>query len=78
MSDNKEIKFEDAMTRLEQIVNAMESGKLPLDETIKYFTEAAKLADFCEKKLSDFEKRIEVLTVQNGQEQWGEFPADQQ
>lgn len=76
MSD-KEIKFEDAMTRLEQIVNAMESGKLPLDETIKQFTEASELSNFCEKKLSEFEKKIEVLTQNNGQTQWSDFEQTQ-
>lgn len=73
MSEDKKLKFEDAMTRLEQIVNAMESGKLPLDETIKYFTEASELSTFCEKTLTDFEKKIEILTVKNGQTKWSDF-----
>ena len=61
MSEAKELKFEDAMTQLEQTVMAMESGQLSLEDSMKHFTKATKLTKFCETKLGEFEQKIEVL-----------------
>jgi exodeoxyribonuclease VII small subunit len=54
MSD---LKFEDCLTRLEQIVTALEAGNLPL----KVFEEGVSLARQCAKYLDDAERRIELL-----------------
>ncbi len=59
MSD---IKFEDALQRLEQIVDQLESGDLPLEESLKVFEEGVALARRCSKYLEEAEKRIELLT----------------
>lgn len=64
MSSTQEINFEEALAKLEQIVLDMESGSLPLEQTIEQFTQASKLAVFCEKKLSSFEKKIELLNLE--------------
>jgi exodeoxyribonuclease VII small subunit len=58
MSD---LKFEECLVRLEQIVAALESGKLPLDESLKVFEEGVALARRCGRYLEDAEQRIEVL-----------------
>lgn len=58
MSD---LKFEDCLTRLEQIVNALESGNLPLEESLKVFEEGVTLARRCAKYLDEAERRIEIL-----------------
>ena len=55
MSD---IKFEDALGRLEQIV----SGDLALESSLKVFEEGVALARRCAKYLEEAEKRIELLT----------------
>ena len=59
MSD---IKFEDALRRLEQIVDQLEAGNLPLEESLKVFEEGVGLARRCAGYLEEAEKRIEVLT----------------
>jgi len=59
MSD---IKFEDALGRLEQIVDQLESGDLALESSLKLFEEGVALARRCAKYLEEAEKRIELLT----------------
>ncbi len=54
-------KFEDAMARLEEIVQSLESGELSLEDSIKAFEEGMKLAKFCSKKLDEAEKKVSIL-----------------
>ena len=54
-------KFEDALARLEKIVAEMEAGELPLDKAMAHFEEGMTLVASCSKKLSEVEKKIEVL-----------------
>jgi exodeoxyribonuclease VII small subunit len=58
MSD---LKFEDCLARLEQIVSALETGNLPLDESLKVFEEGVGLARHCQRYLDEAERRIEIL-----------------
>lgn len=53
-----ELKFEQAMTKLEEIVNTLEKGELGLDESLKLFEEGTKLASFCNNALNDAELKI--------------------
>jgi len=54
--------FEDAMSQLEKIVQALESGDLPLEKALKKFEEGVRLSKFCFDKLEETEKKITVLT----------------
>lgn len=56
-----DLKFEDCLARLEQIVGALESGSLPLEESLKVFEEGIGLARHCARYLDDAERRIEIL-----------------
>ena len=58
----KDIKFEDALLRLEQIVDQLETGDLALENSLKVFEEGVALARRCAKYLEEAEKRIELLT----------------
>ena len=58
MSD---VKFEECLARLERIVGALESGNLPLEESLKVFEEGVALARHCGRYLEDAERRIEML-----------------
>jgi len=58
---SSEASFEDAMERLEQIVEEMESGRLPLEEMLKQYEEGTRLVKLCSSKLSAAEKRIEII-----------------
>jgi exodeoxyribonuclease VII small subunit len=59
MSD---IKFEDALQRLERIVDQLEAGRLGLEESLQVFEEGVGLARRCARYLEEAEKRIELLT----------------
>ncbi|MCD6560577.1 MAG: exodeoxyribonuclease VII small subunit [Deltaproteobacteria bacterium] len=56
-----EQKFEDAMKKLEEIVQNLESGDLPLEDALNVFEEGTKLSKFCSSKLEEAEKRVNVL-----------------
>lgn len=54
--------FEKDLEKLESVVAALEEGGLSLDAALKHFEDGTKLAQRCEKALTEAEKRIEVLT----------------
>jgi exodeoxyribonuclease VII small subunit len=56
-----DLKFEECLGRLEQIVTALEAGNLPLEESLKVFEEGVTLARHCARYLADAERRIEML-----------------
>lgn len=58
----EELKFEKALERLEKIVEELESGNIPLEEALKRYEEGVKLSRTCSEKLTQAEKKIEVLT----------------
>ena len=61
-----EKKFEEAMERLEQIVEGLESGKLSLEESLKIFEEGMNLVNFCSKKLEQAEQKVTILIKESG------------
>ena len=63
----EEIKFEKALKRLEEIVEKLEEGDLDLDQSLKLFEEGVKLSKVCNKRLSEAQKKIEILTKENGE-----------
>ena len=60
MSENK-LSFEEAFERLEKILDTMNEGKVPLEESLKLFEEANYLIKKCDFDLSSAEKKIETL-----------------
>lgn len=56
-----EIKFEEALKNLEQIVEALEGGDVPLEESLAKYEEGVKLVKLCQKKLEQAKKKIEIL-----------------
>ena len=59
-------KFEDALARLETIVNELEKGDLPLNDSLKIFEEGIKLSKTCLKILDDSERKVEILVRETG------------
>jgi exodeoxyribonuclease VII small subunit len=57
----KSEKFEEALQKLEAIVNKMEEGELSLEEALNAFEEGVKLAKLCSSKLDEAERRVEKL-----------------
>ena len=53
--------FESSLAELEKIVEQLENGDLPLEESLKLFENGVKLSRECRERLTDAERRIEVL-----------------
>ncbi len=53
--------FEESLDRIEEIVERLESGDLPLDESLSLFQEGVALSRRCQKTLDEAEKKIEEL-----------------
>ncbi|MDD5595364.1 MAG: exodeoxyribonuclease VII small subunit [Candidatus Omnitrophica bacterium] len=56
-----EIKFEEALKKLEKIVDDLESGELTLDEALKKYQEGIELSRLCGQRLDNAKKKIELL-----------------
>jgi exodeoxyribonuclease VII small subunit len=54
-------KFEEALNKLEKVVSKLEDGDIPLEESLKLFEEGIRLSRFCNLKLDEAEKRVEIL-----------------
>jgi exodeoxyribonuclease VII small subunit len=64
-----EIKFEEALKKLEKIVEDLEKGDLSLDEALKKYQEGIELSRNCAQKLESAKKKVELL----GKNKKGEF-----
>ena len=53
--------FESALTRLESLVEEMEGDRMPLEQLIVAYEEGTKLVKVCQQKLTDAEKKIEII-----------------
>jgi exodeoxyribonuclease VII small subunit len=53
--------FEGALEELEQVVEQLESGDLPLDDSLAAFEKGVSLVKFCNHKLNEVEKKVELL-----------------
>ena len=60
MAENK-MTFEGALSRLEEIVRAMESGSAALDSSLSLFEEDIGLVKFCTKALDTAEQKVKIL-----------------
>jgi exodeoxyribonuclease VII small subunit len=57
--------FEASLEALEQIVQQLESGDLPLEKSLELFEQGVRLSRECQERLSQAERRIEVLLRDN-------------
>lgn len=53
--------FEQKLAALEAVVEKLERGDLPLDESVRLFEEGVTLSDACKKELEEAEGRIQIL-----------------
>jgi exodeoxyribonuclease VII small subunit len=56
-----ELKFETALVELEQIVQDMEGGRLPLEESLEAYRRGLELLKHCQQQLGDAERKIQIL-----------------
>ena len=69
----KERTFEEAMERLEAIVSEIESDELGLEKQFELFQEGMTLARFCDAKLKEVQKSVELVLKESGEE-WKTVP----
>jgi exodeoxyribonuclease VII small subunit len=69
--------FEKSFQELERIVHRLEAEELPLDESLQLFEEGVRLSRFCNQKLEEVEKKIElILADAKGQPRVEPFESD--
>ena len=62
----KEPTFEEALKGLEAVVERLESGEPPLEESIRLFEEGMRLSETCRKRLDEADRKIELLLRKPG------------
>jgi len=77
MSAKKAINLEKALTDLEEIVEELESGDLPLEKAMKKFEEGIKLTRNCQAALKEAEQKVEILLKSAGGEDLEDFEVDE-
>ncbi|NIV18288.1 MAG: exodeoxyribonuclease VII small subunit [Woeseiaceae bacterium] len=69
MSAKKSVNLEKALTDLEELVEELESGDLPLEKAMKKFEEGIKLTRGCQAALKEAEQKVEILLKSAGGEE---------
>ena len=73
--NKKTASFEEALERLETIVERLEDGDCPLEESMKLYEEGVGLASLCGKKLE--KARQKIVTLKEAEEENGDAQADE-
>jgi exodeoxyribonuclease VII small subunit len=74
-----EVKFEEALKKLEKIVEDLESGDLSLDEALKKYQEGIELSRLCSQRLETAKKKIDSLVKnKKGEFELKEFEAEKE
>ena len=60
---NKDMNYSKAIQRLEEIVQSLERGGIPLDDTLKLYEEGAKLLEFCQTELASAEGKLNEMRL---------------
>ena len=61
-----DLKFEDALGRIEQLVQELEDGEIALDKMLEKYEEGSRLIRFCMEQLNSAEAKIKKLTEEQG------------
>ena len=77
MTSAKKFNLEKSLADLENIVDELESGDLPLEKAMKKFEEGIKLTRGCQTALKDAEQKVEILLKSAGGEDLEEFEVDE-
>jgi exodeoxyribonuclease VII small subunit len=64
-NDEEPKSFEASLESLEEIVQQLEGGDLPLEKSLELFEQGIKLSRQCQERLSQAERRIEILLRDN-------------
>ena len=67
MARKASVNFEKSLAELEQLVEEMEQGDLPLEDALKHFEKGIALASSCQQALQKAEQKVEQLVEKNGE-----------
>ena len=76
MSAKKTVNLEKSLTDLEELVEELESGDLPLEKAMKKFEEGIKLTRGCQAALKEAEQKVEILLKSAGGEELQAFEVE--
>ena len=76
MSPAKKFNLEKSLADLEELVEELESGDLPLEKAMKKFEEGIKLTRGCQAALKEAEQKVEILLKSAGSEELEDFEID--
>lgn len=65
---SKEVNFEQAFERLEEILEKMNASELSLDQSLSSYEEASSLIQICQRQLKGAEKKVQTLIKSRNQE----------
>ncbi len=76
MSSAKKFNLEKSLADLEELVEELESGDLPLEKAMKKFEDGIKLTRGCQTALKEAEQKVEILLQNAGNEDLDDFLVD--
>lgn len=68
-SSSEKINFEQSLMELNQLIEKMEAGDLPLEKSLDCFEQGIKLIKQCQLALEKAEQKVQILVKKNGKEQ---------
>lgn len=77
-SAKKTIDFEKSLTKLNALVEKMEQGNLPLEQSLKNFEEGIELIRHCQRALNEAEQKVQLLTKKAGKETLEPYHSDEE
>jgi exodeoxyribonuclease VII small subunit len=69
MSKETKVTFEEAMQQLEDIVEQLEEGDVPLEEAISIYKKGMELSKLCHDKLRNVEEQLTEILTENGKKE---------
>ena len=76
MAAEKKVDLEKSLSQLEDLVEELESGDLPLEKAMKKFEEGIRLTRGCQTALKDAEEKVQILLKSAGGESLEDFEAE--
>ncbi len=77
MAPAKNINLEKSLADLEELVEELESGDLPLETAMKKFEQGIKLTRGCQVALKEAEQKVEILLKSAGGEELADFDVEE-
>ena len=73
----KEMSFENALDKLEEIVELLENGEAPLEKSLELFEQGVSLVRLCNQKIEKVESSVKILLNNNGELEEKDFVPDE-